>query len=197
MLYVLLKYLIKPFFWLVMRPVIFGRENLYVKGKAIFVCNHISLLDPVCIALVTPRLVHFMAKAELFSSWISSLFFKGLLAFPVHRNQIDIHSLKKAADVLAAGRIFGIFPEGKRTITNETDELEKGAAFLASRSGAPIIPIFIRHDSYNRLRLIMAVGKPILATDLIATTPKGKVVDVLTDEICDAFYSLQRTVETY
>lgn len=195
MLYVILKYLLMPLVWLLFRPMVLGRENLRVKGKAIFVCNHISMLDAVILMMVSPRNVHFMAKRELFKSRIGSIFFRALLAFPVDRRQIDMASMKKAMRVLNDGKVFGIFPEGKRTLTGELDELEKGAAFLASRSSAPIVPMYIRSDSYRRLRVVMAVGKPILVGDIVATTPKSRIVDVLTDEISDSLRALQAVVE--
>lgn len=50
---------------------------------------------------------------------------------------MDLQSLKNALKVLDKGEVFGIFPEGKRAVTDSLDEFEKGAAFLAIRSGAP------------------------------------------------------------
>ncbi|MDL2236036.1 1-acyl-sn-glycerol-3-phosphate acyltransferase [Christensenellaceae bacterium OttesenSCG-928-L17] len=196
MLYIFLKYLLTPVYWLLFRPTCYRRENLRVKGKAIFVCNHVSMLDAATLAILSPRIVHFMAKAELFKNPVGNLFFRSLMAFPVTRTQADLSSMKRAMRVLQNGKVFGIFPEGKRTITNDMDSLEKGAAFLASRSGAPIIPMYIRRDSYTGLRLVMIVGEPILVGDLVANTPKTKIVDVLTDEISDALRALQAEIET-
>jgi 1-acyl-sn-glycerol-3-phosphate acyltransferase len=195
MLYVFFKIVLIPFFLLFFRPMIIGKENLYIRGKAIFVCNHISMWDPVLIAVASPRLVHFMAKSELFKNPIGNLFFRAFLAFPVNRKQSDMASLKNAMRLLDHGKVFGIFPEGKRTITDDMDDLEKGAAFLAIRSGAPIVPMYLQRRTYEEMRLVMAVGEPILVGDLVATTPKNKLVDVVTDEISDAFRVLQAKVE--
>lgn len=195
MLYVFFRIVLIPFFLLFFRPMIIGKENLYMRGKAIFVCNHVSMWDPVLIALVSPRLVHFMAKSELFKNPIGNLFFRAFLAFPVNRKQSDMASLKNAMRLLDHGKIFGIFPEGKRTITDDMDDLEKGAAFLAIRSGSPIVPMYLKRRTYEEMRLVMAVGEPILVGDLVATTPKNKLVDVVTDEISDAFRVLQAKVE--
>ncbi len=191
MLYVLFKYLLAPFLWLLYRPMIIGHENLFIKGKAIFVSNHISMADPIMLAVVSPRFIHFMAKSELFKSPIGNAFFRLFLAFPVNRKQSDMASLKNAIRVLEKGNVFGIFPEGKRAVTDEMDVFEKGAAFLAIRSGAPIVPIYLHRDTYNKMHLRMAVGKPILVGSLVATTPKNKLIDVVTDEISDAMRVLQ------
>lgn len=195
MLYVLLKIILKPILYMFFKPMIIGRKHLYIKGKAIFVCNHISMWDPVFLAVLSPRYIHFMAKMELFKHWYGKILFKGLLAFPVNRNQADMQSMKKALSLLDAGKAFGIFPEGKRTLTNDLDELEKGAAFLAVRSGAPIIPMYIKRDSYSNIRFELGVGQPILVSDLVANTPKSQLVDVVTNEISDAIRALQAQIE--
>ena len=191
MLYVFFKYLLMPLFWLFYRPLIIGHENLFIRGKAIFVCYHMSMADPIVHAMVSPRLIHFMAKAELFKNPVGKLLFPLFLAFPVNRKQSDMASLKNAIRVLEKGKVFGIFPEGKRAVTDEMDVFEKGAAFLAIRSGAPVVPIYIRRDTYQKMHLRMAVGKPILVGSLVASTPKNKLIDVVTDEISDAMRVLQ------
>lgn len=195
MLYVFFKYLCMPLFWLLYRPLIIGHENLFIRGKAIFVCNHMSMADPIVLAMVSPRLIHFMAKSELFKSPVGNVLFRLFLAFPVNRKQSDMASLKNAIRVLEKGKVFGIFPEGKRAVTDEMDVFEKGAAFLAIRSGAPVVPIYICRDTYKKMHLRMAVGKPILVGSLVATTPKNKLIDVVTDEISDAMRVLQSVAE--
>ncbi|MBQ3131257.1 MAG: 1-acyl-sn-glycerol-3-phosphate acyltransferase, partial [Clostridia bacterium] len=66
MLYYIFRYLLWPVFAIIFKPKVYNRENYKVKGKAIYVANHISLLDPVAIAFTCPRIVHFMAKKEIF-----------------------------------------------------------------------------------------------------------------------------------
>ncbi len=160
MLYYIFRYLLWPVFVILFRPIVYNRENYRIKGKAIYVANHISLLDPVMIAFTCPRMVHFMAKKELFVG-PGKLFFKALLAFPVNRHTADIASLRQAMEVLNEGKAFGIFPEGKRSVTGEIDELEKGTAFIALKSGAPVIPLYIDPESYLGRPLRIIVGKPI------------------------------------
>lgn len=160
MFYYILRYLLWPVFVLVFKPKVYNRKNYRVKGKAIYVANHISLLDPVAIAFTCPRIVHFMAKKELFVG-PGKPFFKALLAFPVNRHTADIASLKQAMELLGQGKAFGIFPEGKRSVTGELDDLEKGTAFIALKSGAPVIPLYIDPESYARTRVRIVVGQPI------------------------------------
>ena len=195
MLYIILKYTIGPLLWLLWRPMIIGKENLAVKGKAVFASNHTSMLDPVLLAIISFRNIHFMAKKELFSNKLIALLLRSLLSFPVDRKNADLQSLKRAMKVLDKGKIFGIFPEGKRSITGRMDSFEKGTAFLAVRSRAQIIPIYIHPDSFRSGRPKRAVGTPIDINDIAANTKKSILVDVVTDEISDSIDALRIELE--
>lgn len=195
MIYWFLKIFIAPIMWLILRPMVLGQENLNIKGKAIFAINHIAAFDPLLIAIISPRIVHFMAKKELFEKKLPALLMRAVLAFPVSRETADRQSLKKAMAVLEKGKVFGIFPEGKRSVTYELDKLNKGASFLAIRTGAPIVPIYIHSSSYDGLRPKVAVGKPINVSELVADSKKSALVDVVTDEISDAISALRIELE--
>lgn len=195
MLYLLIKWLIGPIILFVTRPIVYGRQNLRVKGKAIFIANHRSMWDPLILALVSPRNIHFMAKKELFESKLGNFFFRSLYAFPVNRRNVDLQSLKNALKVLDKGDVFGIFPEGKRAVTDSLDEFEKGAAFLAIRSGAPVIPIYIHPDTSRQVRPVMLVGKPIDVSSIVATANKSSLIEVVTDELADSIDALRIELE--
>lgn len=153
------------------------------------------MLDPVLLAIISFRNIHFMAKKELFSNKLIALLLRSLLSFPVDRKNADLQSLKRAMKVLDKGKIFGIFPEGKRSITGRMVSFEKGTAFLAVRSRAPIIPIYIHPDSFRSGRPKMAVGTPIDINDIAANTKKSILVDVVTDEISDSIDALRIELE--
>ncbi|MDL2217308.1 1-acyl-sn-glycerol-3-phosphate acyltransferase [Christensenellaceae bacterium OttesenSCG-928-M15] len=195
MLYILLKILVTPLMFLIFRPRVYGREHLKVKGGAIFICNHVSMIDAALLVVISPRIIHFMAKAELFQSKIGNLFFRLLFAFPIDRTRSDLVSVKKAMRVLKANKVFGIFPEGKRTITDSMDALEKGAAFLASRSDVPVVPMYIARNSYESRRIVMVVGAPIYANDLKGSIPKSQLVNVFNDKIETTLHALRDVVE--
>lgn len=165
MLYCLI-YLFKPLLWLIFRPKVYGNKKaLNTKGKVIFICNHINLLDPIVIAIVSPRLIHFMAKKELFRSKIAAFFLKTVLVFPVDRGSADLKSLKKALNLLDKGKAFGIFPEGRRMVADRMDEFELGTAFIAMRSQAPVVPIYIHNRSFSGGGIKLIVGDPIYAEE--------------------------------
>ena len=142
-----------------------------------------------------PEMVHFMAKKEIFESKIGNIFFRSLGAFPVNRKNVDLMSLKNALKVLNDGKIFGLFPEGKREVSDSLDEFEKGTAFFAIRSGAPVIPIYIHPDSQRRLRPVIMVGKAIDVSEIAANAQKSTLIDVVTDELADAVAALGTEME--
>lgn len=195
MLYLLAKVLLSPFFLLLMRPRVRGLRHLWRRGSAIVVSNHWALSDPILIALISPRVVHFMAKQELFQNPAARfVLMRGLYAFPVNRKHADMASLKQAMAVLQKGKVFGIFPEGRRSVTGELDELERGAAFLALRCNVPILPVYSDPRTYRKLRVNMIVGEPMDAA-AIAAAHKGRSVDVVTQAIADKLQQLRLQLE--
>lgn len=187
--------MITPILYVIIRPKVYGRRNLNVKGKAIFISNHTSMWDPVLLGLVSPRIIHFMAKAELFNSKIKNMLFRAMYAFPVNRKKVDMVSIKKAIEVLDKGKVFGIFPEGKRSITGELDKFEKGTAFLMLRSGAPIVPIYIQPYNKKRLRPKIMIGEPISINSLLEGK-KGDKITVLTERMTELVNGLRTGLET-
>ncbi len=194
MIYIIVKYLLTPFFWLLYRPKVKNLGRLFFRGRGILISNHFSLGDPIRLAFIAPRPLHFMAKQELFGSPLKRFFLTQLLAFPVYRKQADMLSLKQAMGVLERNHIFGIFPEGRRSITGELDSFEKGAAFLALRCNSPIIPVYADPNWKKRGRIHMIIGEPIDPNE-IAGTFAGRGVDAVTDAIRDAMQLLKNELE--
>ena len=196
MLYILGKYILAgPLLWLIFRPRVLNRERLRFKGGAIIISNHFCVMDPLFVAAVCPRWIHFMAKKEAFKHKLADFFLRRMLfAFPVDRDTVDITSMKHAMAVLKSGKVFGIFPEGSRSPTGTMDEFERGAAFLALKSGMPIIPVYSDPLVMRRCKITMAVGEPILPKQ--ATEGRqGKPLEVLTQVMKDSMMELKRKVE--
>lgn len=194
MIYVFFKILLTPFFWLIYRPNVKNFGRLFFSGRAIIISNHFQLGDPIRLALVAPRALHFMAKQELFDSPLKRFFLTQLLAFPVYRRRADMISLKQAMAVLDHNHVFGIFPEGRRSITGELDSFEKGAAFLALRCNAPIITVYADPNWKKRRQVRMVVGEPI-DPGAIAEAFAGRSVDAVTDAIRDRMQLLKNELE--
>lgn len=192
MLYWFAKILFTPFFWLIFRPRLAGRKHLKSVGKAIYVCNHFSLADPVALAALCPRTIHFMAKESLFDNILLKLLLTSLFVFPAGEGGGSrLGPVKRALALLKEEKAFGIFPEGHRSASIlEMDELERGAAFIAQRSGAKVIPIYIDPMCWRRMRIRGAVGKPIDPADF-ANAKGVKPVEAMTRYLASAFDGLR------
>ena len=119
---------------------------------------------------------------------------EGRTVLYVSHNMNTIRQLCDRCVVLDKGKVFGIFPEGRRSVTGELDELERGAAFLALRCKVPIIPVYSDPRTYRKLRINMIVGEPMDAA-AIAAAHKGKSVDVVTQAIADKLQQLRLQLE--
>lgn len=195
MLYYLFKIILAPFVLLFMRAKVTGWKKLFRKGPMIVVCNHLAAADPVLLGAVSPRVIRFMAKKELFGNKIISFILaKLLLCFPVDQQGTGLDSIRKAMTVLQEGKTFGIFPEGRRSVTGSFDSPEKGAAFLALRSGAPIVPVWMDPECYRHFRIHMRVGDCIDAKALVAQQ-SGRPADIVTRKIRDCMISLALEME--
>jgi len=120
-----------------------GRENVPRQGPLLIVSNHLSLADPPLLNVSLDRKMMFMAKKQLFHFRLIGYLVRGFGAFPVHRGQLDRQALRQAYQVLADGLALVVFPEGMRSRRGQLRPAFFGVALIASRSGAPILPIAI------------------------------------------------------
>ena len=140
---VILKVILYPIIWLLF-PTIFKKTKNIPKGRAIFICNHKSNIDPIILILSTWRKQFFLAKKELFKNKFLKLVMKIANAIPIDRGKTDLSAIKKGINVLNKGNILTIFPEGTRNKTeSELSEIKAGAALFAIKTKTPIVPIWI------------------------------------------------------
>jgi 1-acyl-sn-glycerol-3-phosphate acyltransferase len=119
---------------------IVGAERVPASGPVILVANHESMFDPWLLALVTPRLVHYMAKAELWRYRPVGRVLESFGAFPVERGTGDATAISKAATLLRDGQVLGMFPQGTSK-RRPSRPYHRGAARLALATGAPVVPV--------------------------------------------------------
>jgi len=129
-----------------------GLENIPAEGGVILCSNHPWTFDMFFIACKVKRLVHYMAKEELFKNPILAYILTKLGAFPVKRGTGDINSIRTALKILKEGKILGILPEGTRTGFNTLRKVKPkaGAALIAVKANVPIVPAAISGD-YRKL----------------------------------------------
>ena len=119
------------------------RENIPRQGPLLVVSNHLSLVDPPLLNVTLDRKMMFMAKKQLFHFRVIGYLVRGFGAFPVHRGQLDRQALRQSYQVLADGLALIMFPEGMRSHNGQLGPAFFGVALIASRSGAPILPVGI------------------------------------------------------
>jgi 1-acyl-sn-glycerol-3-phosphate acyltransferase len=120
-----------------------GAEHMPSTGPVILCMNHESLLDIPLAVIASPRPVTFMAKKELFRKRVGGWLLQELGAFPVDRERFDLKAIRLALGVLSRGEVLGMYPEGTRTAGRLLPFL-RGAAWLAMRTGCPLLPAGIK-----------------------------------------------------
>ncbi|MFB5281995.1 lysophospholipid acyltransferase family protein [Peribacillus sp. Hz7] len=149
--------ILKPLF----RIQTIGTES-FPKDDGVLICaNHIDNLDPPVVGLTSPRVIHFMAKEELFHVPILKQILPTINVFPVKRGMSDKGALKKGLKLLKEGEVLGLFPEGTRSKTGELGKGLAGAGFFALRTNAAVVPCAIigPYKPFRKLKVVY--GKPI------------------------------------
>jgi 1-acyl-sn-glycerol-3-phosphate acyltransferase len=124
-----------------------GVEHVPRTGPFVLVANHCSNLDPPIIGWAAGkkvgRIIHFMAKDEMRSWPLAGWLAQQSAVIFVRRGEADRAAQKAALDTLADGRPIALFIEGTRSRDGHLKVGRGGAAFLAMRSGAPLLPVAI------------------------------------------------------
>ena len=159
------------------------------EGGCVVCPNHIQLSDPpfAAVALSHRTPLRLMAKKELFQgnklfAWLIA----ALGAFPVDREGADITAIKTALSSVKAGQKLIIFPQGTRGAAE--GETKKGAAMLAVKSRAPILPMYITEGKGFRCRATVVIG------EAFTPDPKTKEYGALADDILRRIYALKEKV---
>ncbi|MCF1599624.1 lysophospholipid acyltransferase family protein [Streptomyces muensis] len=134
------------------KPRVLGAWKVPASGPVIFAVNHSHNIDGPMVMGVAPRPTHFLIKKEAFVGPLDP-FLTGIGQLKVDRETTDRTAITRALDVLSAGGVLGIFPEGTRG-EGDFASLRAGLAYFAVRSGAPIVPIAVLGSSEKRGRLM-------------------------------------------
>ncbi|CAL9383615.1 1-acyl-sn-glycerol-3-phosphate acyltransferase [Streptomyces sp. enrichment culture] len=134
------------------KPRVLGAWKVPATGPVILAVNHSHNLDGPMVMGVAPRPTHFLVKKEAFVGPLDP-FLTGIGQLKVDRATTDRTAITRALDVLSAGGVLGIFPEGTRG-EGDFASLRAGLAYFAVRSGAPIVPVAVLGSSERRGRLI-------------------------------------------
>jgi 1-acyl-sn-glycerol-3-phosphate acyltransferase len=123
------------------RVEVHGRENVPVHGPFVVAPNHRSNLDTPVIGVITRRVMRYMGKDSLWDSRPLGWFLTALGGFPVHRGTADREALRAGLACIERGEPLVMFPEGTRQSGPVLAEMFDGPAYVACRTGAPILPV--------------------------------------------------------
>jgi len=118
-----------------------GLENIPEEGPGILLINHIAFVDSLIVLHSMPRNIVPLAKSEVYDYPFVGIFPKLWGVVPVKRDVLDRRALSHIMAILDAGEIILVAPEGTRHSNLQKGRV--GAAYIASRTGAPIIPVAI------------------------------------------------------
>ncbi len=161
-----------------------GLELVPEAGPILVCSNHLSNLDPLVLGAVFPRVMHAMAKVEMFSNPLLRAYLLSCNCFPVRRGAPDRKALRAAALVLQSGGALVLFPEGHRGDGSNLQGFEPGVGYIAMRSRALVVPCALWGTEQalpkgrlipRRARIHLTIGRPF--------QPQGASPEEVSEEI--------------
>ncbi len=142
LLYHLFKWsIVAPMLGLYFRGRVYGMDHVPQHGPLVVVANHASDFDPPLVSCSVRRPVSYMAKEELFRVPILNSAIQIYGAYPVKRGAADRSAIRAAITQLNQGWAVGIFLSGTRTADGRIPDAKLGAALIAAKTGAPLLPL--------------------------------------------------------
>lgn len=192
-LYSFLRAILSVIFKVLFRIDVIGIENFPAEGKVIICSNHVSMLDPITVAISVPRRIYFMAKKELFKNKVFGKFLERLGAFPVDREGADLAAVRNSLKILKYENVLGIFPEGTRIKKQDIDNAKPGIAMISIKGKAPIIPIYIdtQYKLFRKTKVI--IGKQITTEEYYDQKLNMDSYNELSRQVMTIIYSLKNS----
>jgi len=167
-------------------------------GPLILITNHVNMLEVLVLrSQLRPRRVFTYAKAESWDNPVLAKVLDSWHAIPIRRGEPDLTAVRRGLEVLKAGDILGIMPEGTRSHDGMLQRGHPGMTTIALKSGAPLLPLVFYGGeavgrNLKRLRrtpFTFAVGKSFMI-DLRGERPTREIRQQVTDEIMYEMASL-------
>lgn len=179
-----------PFFHLIRPLRVLGRENI-PDGPAVICPNHTTIGDPFYVVYAFGRKYPMRAMAKIqimrvpFIGWILGK--AGV--FGVDRGHADMKAVKTALKFLKDGNKLLMFPEGTRVHDGEGVEAKTGAAMFATRTGSPLLPVYIQPKKKLFSRNTVVIGQPYYPR-FEGRKPTADELDAITDRLMERVRSL-------
>ena len=175
-----------------LRETVEGVEHVPSSGPFVLAPVHRSFIDFALVARVTRRRLRYMAKDSLWKVGLLGRLLDILGAFPVRRGAADRDALRRSVGVLEMGEGLVLFPEGTRRAGPVVQPLFEGAAYVACRTGAPIVPVGIGGSERamrkgqrlpRPVKVHVVVGPPLLPPPTDGGRVSRRAVHELTERL--------------
>lgn len=157
------------------REVVLHKERADRSGGFLLACTHISHLEPIVVASVVRRHIRWMARIEFYQKWWGAAMLRKGGAFPVDRYGFTLPAVRRAIDLVRAGEVVGVFPEGGVAKGSASllrgGAMKQGVCAVSLRTQVPIIPVVVLGTEHlnrvgpwippRRARLHIAFGKEV------------------------------------
>ncbi len=172
--YYTIRFLIRTLLWRWLRLQSRGTENIPATGPVIIAPVHRSNLDAPLVSGCTKRRLRALGKESLFVHPVGAWICAALGSIPLRRGEADREAIRSARAILDSGAMLLVFPEGTRQSGNQVTGVFDGMSYLASKTGAPIVPVGIAGTEAalaagakfpKRVRTAIVIGAPIQAPE--------------------------------
>lgn len=182
--------IIWPFFHLIRRVRLVGRENI-PEGAAVICPNHTTIGDPFYVVFGFGRKypMRAMAKIQIMQVPVIGFLLGKAGVFGVDRGHADMKAVKTALRFLKNGDKLLMFPEGTRVHEGEDVSAKTGAAMFATRTGAPLLPVYIQPRKRLFRRHLVVVGEPFHPA-YAGRKPTPDELDAITEELMERIHAL-------
>ena len=166
-----------------------------IRGPAIIISNHTGVIDPLYIMLVIWYRRHrFICKTELTESR-AGFWLKLFRCIPIDRENASFSTMREIVSVLKDGQIVSMFPEGQVGGDDSPAAFKSGMVLMSLRSGAPIVPVYIKPRKRFFERVTAVIGEPFSVCEKYGQRPKFSQIDEAARELHEKEMKLKEILD--
>jgi 1-acyl-sn-glycerol-3-phosphate acyltransferase len=121
----------------------YGRERVPRTGGLVYAINHLHWIDIPLVGALSPRTVHYVAKAEATDFPVLGRYLRWHGTMGVRRGESDREAVRQMREAARAGKVVGLFVEGTRQRTGHPGVAQPGAAMVAVQEHVPVVPVAV------------------------------------------------------